>query len=359
MKREAKILLQKAVDSLTLSVEIFNRPYDDGRAATTLILMDHAFEMLLKASILHRGGRIREKRARHTLGFDNCVRVGLSTGQVRFLSDEQALLLQSINGLRDAAQHHILDISEGQLYMQAQAGLTLFRDLLKSVFEADLAMALPDRVLPLATSPPTDLATLFESEIREITKLLRPGSRRQTEAMARLRPLAILDAALQGEKGQPGDGDLRQAKQMLLKKRPWTDVFPGVASVQMATDGAGPSIELRLTKKEGTPVHLVPEGTPGASVVGVKRVDELGFYCLGLTQLAKQVGLTSPKTLAVARYLSLQDDKECFKIIRIGSQEHKRYSQNATKRIKEALLTLDMDEVWQQHGSTRTRGRRR
>ena len=56
MKRETKCLLVKATDSLVLSIEHFNRPWDRGRVDAVLILLDHAFEMLLKAAILHRGG---------------------------------------------------------------------------------------------------------------------------------------------------------------------------------------------------------------------------------------------------------------------------------------------------------------
>ncbi len=110
MKRETKLLLEKACDSLVLSIELFNRPNDRGRISSTLIQLDHAFEMLLKAALLHRGGRIREKRARETIGFDVCVRRALSDGKHKFVTAEQALVLQTINGLRDAAQHHLLDI---------------------------------------------------------------------------------------------------------------------------------------------------------------------------------------------------------------------------------------------------------
>ena len=353
MKRETKQLLQKAIDSLVLSVEIFNRPHDRGRVTACLILLDHAFEMLLKAAIRQRGGRIHAPRAKETLGFDACVRVALSTGNVRFLSEEQALLLQSINSLRDAAQHYILDVSEGQLYMQAQAGLTLFRDILNAVFGKELAESLPERVLPLATRLPTDLEALFTSEVEEIRKLLKPGSRKQSLAMARLRPLAILDSAIRGEKGRLAGADLKRAKERLLKDRDWRAAFPGVSSVQMTASGVGPSIDLRLTKKEGTPVHLVPEGTPGASVVAVKRVNELDFYNLGFKQLARHVKLTGPKTLAVIRHLGLQDDADCFKVISIGSQKHKRYSQHAVTKIRKALPGLDLEQVWRDHGPRR------
>ena len=59
MKRESKILLRKAIDSLVLSIEHFNRSWDRGREEAVLILMDRSFELLLKAIIVHRNGMIR------------------------------------------------------------------------------------------------------------------------------------------------------------------------------------------------------------------------------------------------------------------------------------------------------------
>ena len=138
MKKEVRLLRRKAVESLVLSIELFNRPSDEARTHGVLILLDHAFEMLLKAAILHRGGRIREPRAKQTIGFDMCVRRSLSDASITFLIDTQALTLQMINSLRDAAQHHLLDISEPLLYIQSQAGLSLFRDLFKTVFGEEL-----------------------------------------------------------------------------------------------------------------------------------------------------------------------------------------------------------------------------
>lgn len=347
MKREAKLLLQKAVDSLLLAIELFNRPHDRGRVASTLIMLDHSFEMLMKAAILHRGGHIREKGAKETIGFDACVRRSLSDGKIRYLTEEQALVLQTINGLRDAAQHHLLDISEGQLYVHVQSGVTLFRDLLKSVFNQDLARQLPARVLPVSTSPPTDLATLFDSEVEEVKKLLQPGRRRRIEALARLRPLAILDATLRGEKSQPSDSELRRIGKEITQGKAWADVFPGAAAVEIRADGKGPSLSLRLSKKnEGIPIQLVPEGTPGASVVAVKRVNELDYYSLGAKQLAEKVGLTMPKLIAVVDYLGLRKVRECYKEFKIGSVVHKRYSPKAIEAIKKALEKESVDEIW-------------
>src|SRR5262245_46939019 len=86
--------------------------------------------------------------------------------------------------------------------------------------------------------------------------------------------LILLDHAFEM---QPSSGDLQKIGKDLLSGTGWPDIFKGVAAVQITTDGTGPSMSLRLTKKEGIPIQLVPEGTPGAAVVGVKRVNELDF----------------------------------------------------------------------------------
>jgi hypothetical protein len=347
MKREARLLLQKATDSLMLSIELFNRPLDRGRVTGTLVLLDHAFEMLLKAAILQRGARIRDNRAKQTIGFDACVRRGLSDGRVKFLAEEQALVLQTINGLRDAAQHYLLDISEAQLYIHAQAGVTLFRDLLKAVFAQELAAHLPSRVLPISTAAPMDLTMLFDAEIAEVVKLLGPRRRRRVEAQARLRPLTILDGAIKGEIGQPSTADLTRIGQRLLTGTPWQDLFQGVSAVDIRTDGTGPSLSLRFSKKEGVPIHVVPEGTPGASVVAVRRVDELGYYQFGAKKLAAKLALTVPKLGALTDHLGIRRDLECYKEFKIDQSIYKRYSQKALTLIREALETIDVDEVWQ------------
>jgi len=306
--------------------------------------------MILKAAILHRGGKIREARDKQTIGFDSCVRRSLSD-DFRFLTKEQALTLQTINSLRDAAQHHILDISENLLYLHAQAGLTLFRDILKSVFNKDLIDEMPVRVLPISTSPPTSLNALFDHEVEEVKRLLNPGSRHQIEASARIRSLAIMEYALQGEKIQPGIGQLRHLMKRIQGGETWNQLFPGVASISLVTEGIGPALSLRISKNEGIPIQLVPEGTPGATVVAVKRVDELGFYNLGRDQLAEKVGLTGPKTTAVIWKIDLKSDPSYYKKITVGNTKFDRYSQNAIPHIKEVITKTPIEEIWKNYKS--------
>lgn len=346
MRKEAKHLYQKAIDSLTLSIELFNRPNDCGRIHGVLIFMDHSFEMLLKASIIHKGGKIKEKGAKETIGFGACVRKGFSDNTIKFLSDTDVLTLQTINGLRDAAQHYTLEMSEQYLYFQAQAGLTLFRDIAKKVFNIDLKTQLPVRVLPLSTTPPMDIQAFFSTEVQEIKKLLAPKSRKKLEATEKLRALAIMENAIQGNESQPSDTELKALAKRLSKATNWGQLFPSVSTLSFTQNGYGPSLDLRITKSEGVPVTVVPEGTPGAGVVAIKRVNELDFYYLGRDQLAKKLGLTGPKTTAAVKHFGIKEDPECFKHLKVGNVPFDRYSQKAIEKIKEGLKTKTIEEIW-------------
>lgn len=350
MKKEVRLLLERAINSLVLSIEHFNRPWDRGRVETVLIMLDHSFEMLLKAAILHNGEKIRSKGESETYGFDKCVRVSISN---KIISKEQALTLQTINGLRDAAQHYIVEVSEQQLYLHSQAGFTLFKDILNDTFQKKIVKELPERVLPISTTPPYDINTLFESEVSEIKKLLKPGMRRKKEATVKLRSLAIFEKTLRGDNLQPSENQLNKLADHIKRGDNWQDIFPGASSISFTTDGSGHNLSLRLTKKEGVPVQLVPEGTPGASVVAVKKVNELSFYSLPHKKLAKKVGITSPRLTALVDHLDLKKDDDCYKLIKMGKSEYQRYSPKAASKIKEILPSLDMDEIWDEYKSKR------
>lgn len=60
-KRDVKELKQRAIHSLVLAIELFNRPHENGRPEGTLILLHHAFEMLLKAIIKDKKGQSMPK----------------------------------------------------------------------------------------------------------------------------------------------------------------------------------------------------------------------------------------------------------------------------------------------------------
>ena len=167
--------------------------------------------------------------------------------------------------------------------------------------------------------------------------------------MVALRSLELIDRAVRENPNQPTDHELNDILRSVKKGRPWQKLFPGIASINFATEGTGLTVKLRITKAEGMPVRLVKEGEE-STVIAVKRVDELSYYSLGLRDLAEKANLGQNRTLAVVRFLKLQDDSACFKEIVIGKTRFKRYSPESLKRVKEALPALDMEKVWNQFG---------
>ncbi|HWP19525.1 MAG TPA: DUF3644 domain-containing protein [Burkholderiaceae bacterium] len=351
------MLLDKGIDSLVLAVEHFNRPWDRGRKEAVLILLDRGFELILKAAIIHKGGKIREAYERETIGFEKCVRKCLDDADVKFLSVDEGLTVQIINSLRDAAQHDVVELSEQELYLHAQAGVTLFRDILGRVFDEKLSDHVPERVLPVSPNPPPELHSMIETDFEKISQQLQPYSRDQVEAKAKLKALAIVESSLSGVRSQPSELEVNALARKVKEGKTWQELFPGIATLRVSAEGEGINVAIRITRKEGDPVCIVPEGTPGATVLAVRKIDPLSFYSLGLADLAEKVGLSQPKTLAVVKELDIQNSEDYFKTFRVGkSAPFKRYSPKALEKIREELGQLDMDEVWERHKPT---GRRR
>jgi len=208
----------------------------------------------------------------------------------------------------------MLDVSEQQLYVYAQAGVTLYSDLLKTIFGSSLRDHVPDRVLPVCTSAPKGLHALVEAEFDDIRKLVAPKARKMLQARAKIRALAVVEASVNGIRSQPGERELDKLLRRVRGGIDWREVFPGVATLELATESPdGIPVAIRISKREGEAVHLVPEGTPGAMVVSVKRVNELDYYSLGLKDLAEKTHLTQSRALALVRHLELQSKIDSFK----------------------------------------------
>jgi len=350
MRREAKLLLKKSIDSLLLGIEHFNRPFDRGRSDAVLIFLDHSFEMLLKAVIAHKGGRIREGRAKETIGFDHCVRKCLSNEGLKSLTEDQARTLRTINGFRDAATHYMISLPEDLLYLHTQAAVSTFRDVLRDVFGRNLGDVLPTRAMPVSTTVARDMPVIVADEFSYIRSLLAAGRRRRTEARARLRWMAIMENAVAGASLQPGESDLERRLQMMARGTEWYNMFPNVAGLKVQAEGSGPTLSIRISKSDGLPVRLVKEGEPEAALVAVKRVDELGYYSLGFKDILRHLKQDHPsigqnQLHALINHLRIRGDPDCFKEFTIGSSKFKRYSRCALEKLRAEIPQLDLARV--------------
>jgi len=301
MKRETKLLYARAVDSLVMGVDHFNRCWDRGRTEAVLIFLDRAFELLLKAIIVEKGGSIRDKRDNAlTIGYDACLRMCFSDAKVKCLSEEDVVALQNLNHLRDAAQHYIVEPSEGQLYVYSQAAVTAFKRISEGTLKVTMDKTVPDRMVVVSASPPASFAGLLDVEFAEIKKMVAPGSRKRLDAHARIRTLAVLERSLEGGRSQPTPGELNKIIRRINAKEDWRKIFPGVATIYIDPEENGIGLTLRITKNKGEAIHLVSEGAPGAAVVAVRRVNELDYYSLGFRDLLTKLQKKDPASAGIS-----------------------------------------------------------
>lgn len=355
---ETENYLAKAVDSLVLAVDHFNRSADRGRLTAVLIFLDHAFEMFLKAALLHRGGVIRDATNGFTLDFKTCVNKATDDGQIRFLTDDERRTLRLLNGLRDQAQHDVADITEPFLYTVAQSSLNLFAELLSEVFGRQLGDHIPRRVLPISTEPPRTISVVMDQEFSQLKQLIKGGRAAAGVANVRLRSLMVIDRALNDETElHVPDADVAGARQSILQNTDWNQVFKGIAQVVLTGDAPAMGLALQIHKHDGLPVKLAAEGDGAA--LAIRKIDETSYYCFNTTQLAEKAGLSMPRLLAVVHHLELQKDSDLFKEIAIDRVRFKRYSHQALTRIKGALPELDIEQVWRDYSAKQTEKSRR
>jgi hypothetical protein len=336
LKQDVQPLLDRAISSLTLAVEIFNRPTNLAREHSVLIMLQHSFEMLLKAAILQRTGKIREKSDKYTYSFDHCL--AIAEQEIEIISSDERATLSILDAQRDQAQHFYSQVSEDFLYVHAQSSVTLFDRMLKKVFGIHLADRIPSRVLPISTRPPTDLTILFDQELNQIDGLLTPHKRKSAEAEARLRTVLAFVA---GSRQKPERISEKQIEAAILKRRQgndWQVILPEVAQLRIATEGSGIPITMRISKDAPMAVRVVKPGED-TEVVGTLIKQEINVwdvYNLGLHQVAQKLGLTPPKTLALIYELGIQDDAQCYKELKKGSQLFKGYSKVALDKLRAA-----------------------
>jgi hypothetical protein len=336
------------MESLTLAVEVFNRPSPTARTQGLLLNLQHAFEMLLKAAIWEERGRIQPKSGGNSYSFRDCLGIVRGMG---LLGEDEAVVAATIAGHRDAVQHQGAAVTEERLYLDAASGLRLFDDLLDRCFEERLAHH-PDfatRMLPISAKPPQELHLLTGADVERIRGLLKPPRHRHAEALALLRTLVVSEQVANdptSEVTHPTEGQLERIAKKLQEADDWAKVLPGLARLSLEQD-EGTTYSLRIVKHKDAPgVRVVRAGEHGAEdAASILKVSELEHWCFYLKDIASQATITSYEAQALVYLLGLKDDRESFRVFPMGKQLHSRYSGRALRLVREAKAAGRIEEA--------------
>jgi hypothetical protein len=77
------------------------------------------------------------------------------------------------------------------------------------------------------------------------------------------------------------------------------------------------------------------------------------------TELARRLNLTPPKAAALRDHLNIGDDKQCTYTFEFGKTKIPCYSDNAARKMEDALNELDLDDVWKDYRAKMGVGGRR
>ncbi len=342
LKQDARVLRGKALASLTIAVEAFNSPHDLGRISRVLLHLQHAFEMLLKAALVQSGTRVFDPSTGRSEGFDKCVRLAAGDPRIK-LSEADAGTLRAIDAMRDDEQHWFNHVAEQLLYLHARAAVTLFDEILQRAFDERLVNHLPTRVLPVSVDPPRDLALIVDEEYSQIASLLKPGRRAGHEARARIRTLLAMEAHV-ADDVRVSDRDVSRVERGIRSAQPRDEVFPRLGEVATSIDGSGITVTVHFTKKQGAPVRFVADDTVPAAAI--REIDLQNKFHWAPKDLADKLEITHPKSSALREHLGIDHDDSCAHRFSFGSQHHLRFSDNAYRKMREALKTVDMDKIW-------------
>lgn len=226
------------MESLTLAVEVFNRPSATARTQGVLLNLRASFEMLLKAVVWEDRGRIEPKGGGESYSLRYCLRIVRGMGK---LSEDEEIVAATIAGHRDAVQHQGAAVTDERLYLDAASGLRLFDDLLHRYFAERLAdhPEFANRMLPVSANPPREMHLLTSSDVQHVRELLKPPRRRHAEALALLRTLVVSEqVALDptADLTHPTERQLEHVAKKLQETDDWTTVLPGLARLSLEQD---------------------------------------------------------------------------------------------------------------------------
>lgn len=332
MKRKTRKLIDRARESLIGGVEVFNRPSDIGRAEGVLLMVNHAFEMLFKAVVFEKTGRIRAKREKYNYGFEKCL--AICQTQINVLDENEALSLKNLNGFRDAAAHDLVEISEGLLYAHTQQAVLIFGAVLKRAFNRDLGKWLPRRILPLTTSLPTEITAIVDQDMTAISGMLSGGRRRKDDAEARLRPYQVMEKNIRESQGGTSKEPTSEQLVQKLKKGDWKTALPMVAGL-VQPDAGGIPISLQVTKKTGFPVKIDPNAS---AAIAFKYAGDEDRYPNLTGELAGKLGIKPWQVVQLAKLFKMKGNADFHKASKISKASFvQRYSEKARKVMASAI----------------------
>ena len=108
---------------------------------------------------------------------------------------------------------------------------------------------------------------------------------------------------------------------------------------------------MRIAKEASLSFKIAKPGDAIDGTLLKQEIDPWTVFTMSRNDIATKLGISAPKTHALIYELNIQGDPGCYKELRRKSQTFKGYSLKALNQLRDALNTINLDEIWQKHRS--------
>ncbi len=108
---------------------------------------------------------------------------------------------------------------------------------------------------------------------------------------------------------------------------------------------------------DALPVRVVRDGE-AVDAAAVREVDLLKKYHWTSSKIAEKLKLSTPRAAALREHLGIDQDEDCTYTVPHNSQQLTYYSDNAYKRMRDAMTEQDMSVIWESHSKIKRRAPR-
>jgi len=307
-------LLHKSIEGMLLAIEIINKPSISYRLECFLFLLLNSWELLLKAKIISNTktyNSIKDTDSENrTLTFEKAVWEIFPS--VKNPIQKNLLLIED---LRNEAMHLFISVVPPNALPLFQASILNYENCIEEWFSRSLSEKIPYGMMFLVSE-------IDPSQFTLNSPILKKHLSQET-----------IDALSNWQE------KVKTALNELDDENIGKFAMPITINLSLVTNPKKADIIAEFDK-----LNDIKNGK--TVIVAERRINELDYYTFGLRKMANKIGISAPKTTAYVRYLQLQNDPECFKIITVDRSKFPRYSKKAVERIITAMKIDPPNEVW-------------
>ena len=161
-------LIENSKAAMIAAIEIYNKPVFQYKDECTVILLLNAWELLLKAIMVKHGESIYyPNQLQKTLSWKDAFLKAASHFPSTVARVSTQKNLEFLGSYRDKAIHFYNEKDMGiVVYSLAQTSIVNYSDVLRGLFDIDIADQMNLRLLPLGIRPPIDAISYIQSASR-------------------------------------------------------------------------------------------------------------------------------------------------------------------------------------------------